>query len=314
MLYLGFAAGNTPRSSLAALAVGLAAWGLAACAGPAATASTAAGRSVGLLARQLEVGGDDRRYLLRVPERRPGDDAMALVIVLHRRGGSAAQAARDYGMCALADANGFVVAYPETRALWGWSAGGLPLGDPAADLAFLDRLLDTLTRELPIDPDRVYCCGHSSGGIMAYDFAAYAPERVAAIGVVAGSIGVRGPGRRELPPGRPVSVVHVHGTGDARVPYDADHAAGARFDLFVSAPRSVAAWAQRNGCTRVERETVGAIRSVERHAGGRDGAEVVLHTLIDGPHAWPRSATFDAASTIWEFFVRHPRHVERPGQ
>lgn len=270
---------------------------------PASPAST-------LEARTIEVGDRERSFLFAVPERCRGGEPVPLVLVLHRRGGSAAQAARDYGMHELADAAGFVVAFPETSAPWGWSAGGLPLGDGAADLAFLEAVLDVLTRDLSIDASRVFCCGHSSGGIMAYELARKAPQRLAAIGVVAGSIGLRARRDTVLTAGPPVSVVHVHGTADTQVAYDSERAAG--LDLFVSAPDSVAAWAARNGCAEPVRVDAGhGTLRIERHAGGRDGAEVVLHTLVGGAHAWPRSTDgnrgFDAAVVLWEFFVAHPR-------
>jgi polyhydroxybutyrate depolymerase len=260
----------------------------------------------------LHLGGEHRAFLLYVPAR-PTDLPRPLVLVLHRRGGSAAQAARDYGMNALADAEGFVVAYPETRSPSGWSAGGLPGGDAAADLAFLVQVVNTLAEALPIDADRVYCCGHGSGGIMTYDLAAHVPERLAAIGVVAGSIGARTPQPRTVPAGPPVSVVHIHGTGDDQVPFDSDHATGSTVDRFVSAPDSVAAWAARNGCAPSNTLLIGGQHRIERHATGTGGSEVLLHTLVGAPHAWPTempllgSASFDAAAVLWKFFADHPR-------
>ena len=284
---------------------------LAACSTPAPRQPAPGTRWSEPTPRRILVGERERDYLLFVPNACRERTAWPLVLVLHRRGGSAAQAARDYGLRELAEREGFVVAYPEAKTPWAWSAGGLPLGDPAADLAFLVALLDALASELPIDARRVYCCGHSSGGIMTYALAAHAPERLAAIGVVAGSIGARGQRGQRLPAGAPVPLLHVHGTGDEQIPYDRAHAAGARFDFFVDAPDSAAAWAARNGCTSVEHEErAGGRHRIDRHRGGGD---VELHTLVDGPHAWPVGAAspggtpFDAAAELWRFFRDHPR-------
>lgn len=293
---------------------------LAACTTPPARRLPTDMRWSELVPRRLAVGERQRDFLLLVPAVCRGRADWPLVLVLHRRGGSAAQAARDYGCCELAEREGFVVAFPEAKTPWAWSAGGIPLGDAAADLEFLVALLDTLARELPIDPRRVYCCGHSSGGIMTYDLAAHVPGRLAAIGVVAGSIGARGQHGRRAPSGPAVPLLHVHGTGDEQIPYDREHAAGARYDFFVSAPDSVAAWAARNGCSAVEHEDrAGGRHRIDRHRGG--GGDVELHTLVDGPHAWPtaaatagttsgttaRLAPFDAAAELWRFFREHPR-------
>jgi len=46
---------------------------------------------------------------------------------------------------------------------------------------------------------------------------------------------------------------------------------------------------------------------VDRWLGPDDHVEVALHTRIDGPHAWPRGQTFDAADVLWDFFASHPR-------
>jgi polyhydroxybutyrate depolymerase len=109
-----------------------------------------------------------------------------------------------------------------------------------------------------------------------------------------------------------VSLLHVHGTGDERIPFDAEHARGARYDFFVSAPDSVAAWAARNGSTQIEQEEHDdGRRRVTRYTGGR--AEAVLVALRDAPHAWPTGIArddaneFDAAHALWSFFQGNSR-------
>lgn len=284
------------------------AFALAACSAPSPLPTTYPWST--LQHRTLTVGDRERNWLLLVPAACRDRRELPLVLVLHRRGGDAEQAARDYGFRELAEREGVVVAWPEAKTPWAWSAGGLPLGDAAADLAFLDQLLDTLVQELPIDAHRIWCCGHSSGGIMAYDFAAHAAHRLAAIGVVAGTIGGRGQHGREVPPGEAVAVMHIHGTADEQIPYDHEHTRPGSFDFFVSAPDSVAAWAARNGCAPARDEALTAEHRVTRFPDGRDGSEVVLHTLANGRHAWPRrdrGDALDATEVLWRFFRAHTR-------
>jgi polyhydroxybutyrate depolymerase len=64
---------------------------------------------------------------------------------------------------------------------------------------------------------------------MTYRLAGELSPRIAAIGVVAGSVGVRGPRGRAFTipePEHPVSVIVFHGTADKLVPYDGRRSAG----------------------------------------------------------------------------------------
>lgn len=49
------------------------------------------------------------------------------------------------------------------------------------DVGFLNAYLDELIRTFPVDPDRVYCSGHSLGAIATWEWALANPERFAAI-------------------------------------------------------------------------------------------------------------------------------------
>lgn len=137
-----------------------------------------------------------------------------LVIVLHGETGSAAQAKSDYGWDALADREGFVVAYPAAENPT-WNAGPTccyPNSAGVNDVGYLNELVSRLTKEDYVDRARVYAVGFSTGAAMVYSWGCAQPQQLAGIGPVAGALQI---GCQILPP---VTVAVVHGAADAVVP------------------------------------------------------------------------------------------------
>src|SRR6185503_4280331 len=110
---------------------------------------------------------------------------------------------------------------------------------------------------------------------------------IAAIAPVAGTVGGKLGGKELLPkaPERPIAVLMVHGTRDNAVPYEGTPASRPEFS-FVTAARSVEFWTEALGCAKEgTREEVVPKRVLrETHGGGKDGAEVVLYTVVNGAH------------------------------
>lgn len=246
-----------------------------------------------------------RTYRVHVPPALPAGSRPPLVLVLHGHGGTGAQAERAYGFDALADREGFVVAYPDGVDR-GWNDADLDRHADVDDVAFLRRLVDELSARHAIDPDRVYVAGMSNGGFMAERLACDLPDRIAAIGAVAASR------RSACPTAEPVSVMHVHGLRDRLVRYAG--ASGGAIGAYPSLPSLVSGWREVDGCQRSPAVTV---RGVVRRAESRDcaaGTDVVLVTIATAGHEWPgglraatTTATFDTTAELWAFFAAHPR-------
>ena len=292
-------------------------WSLALLGAAAAVAQTPLPPS-GTTASTLVVDGVEREYLLHVPPGYDGDERLPLVLFLHGRGGNGAQASRRYGMSRLADQHRFLVAYPSgVDRQRGWRPDyyrqAERVGGNGSDLPFLTALLDHLTASYAIDRRRVYAAGHSAGGIMSYALAGALSDRIAAVGVVAGSIGLRQPDGARLTvrePEHPVAVIAFHGQRDPIIGYDEEHGRHAAYKFFVSAPDSAAFFAAHGGCEKTpktEQLFDGKIVH-ETWSGGRNGTSVELYTLVDGGHSWPfasRGRGLSASERIWEFFAAH---------
>lgn len=239
----------------------------------------------------LQWGGVDRKYVVYIPTGYTGTTAVPLLLVIHGAHNTPAMAESWSQMNAVANQNGFIIAYP--AGLDCWNAGGILPGCTAADddLGFLKALVSDAQSHACINPKRVYATGISNGSMMAQYLGCKASDIFAAVGGVAAGGGCA--------PSRPISVFYVHGTADTTVPYS-------------SAQPSVTNWATRNGCstTAVETYNQGSTRCVT-YSNCREGVEVEFCTVTDMPHCWPDNCylgavDFKASPMMWEFFQRHP--------
>ena len=119
----------------------------------------------------IEVDGLTRTYRTYVPQ--GVANGAPLVVVMHGSGENGAQIRIEtgYGFDRTADRHGFAVVYPDAyQGDWETCSivGGLSRqGLAVDDVGFLTRLVDTLTRDIGVDPGRVFAPGSSRGGSMA---------------------------------------------------------------------------------------------------------------------------------------------------
>lgn len=248
-----------------------------------------------------------RTYRVHTPPGFQPAEQLPLVLNLHGLGSNNAQQEVYSGMNAVADAERFVVVYPNgVNSSWNLGLGTVD------EYGFFTALLDTLAVTHGIDTERTYACGMSQGGYMSFVLACALYDRIAAIASVAGSMA---PGLDLFcAPARPVPVMMVHGTADGIVPY-----IGGVQSLAV--PSVIAFWVAHNGCDpvpviapipdSVPWDLCTAVR--EDHGNGELGSAVALIRVEGGGHTWPGSAIplgvtnqdFSASQAIWEFFEGH---------
>ncbi|AKU95190.1 Poly(3-hydroxybutyrate) depolymerase [Labilithrix luteola] len=118
------------------------------------------------------------------------DAKPSLVLMLHGCTQNAADFAAATRMDDVAEANGFVVAYPQqdklgTNGCWQWYSTAHQSRD-AGEPKELADIAQTVATAHGVSADRVYVAGISSGGAMSVVLGATYPDRFAAIGVVAG--------------------------------------------------------------------------------------------------------------------------------
>jgi len=290
---------------------------------PVATSDTPARSFDG---RVLTADGRVRTYHLHVPGGL-SEHALPLVIALHGGTGSGDQFRRNSGLDELADERGFLVVYPDgvgvgpTEALRTWNGGyccGRAARDGVDDVGFVRELIDAIAAEFPIDPQRVFAVGHSNGGILAYRLACELSDRVAAVALQAGSLGVEG-----CDPEHPVSLLHLHGAADTNHPIDGGQGGTSISGVdFHSARTSVRDFAAADGCPGtpiVEVDSVNRDLTISTWTPCAGGSEVRFVEVAGAPHAWMGHSSvapwltgepypdLDASEVVVDFVLAHPR-------
>jgi polyhydroxybutyrate depolymerase len=269
----------------------------------------------------FEFGGLSRTYLVHVPPGRP----TGLVVNLHGGTSTGSQEETLTSFDGVADANGFVVVYPDgIDRNW---ADGRGASEPdhrgVDDVGFLAALAGKLTNEYGIDPGRVFATGMSNGGFMANRLGCDRADVFAAVAPVSGTLGTN----VACNPSRPVAVLEVHGTADPLVPFDGGtmRGRGGTSDI-VSARAMVERWRSADGCQGAPAaETLpgtGDGTVVHRFTSTpcAAGTAVVFYQVDDGGHTWPggpqylpkaiigpTTHAFAASEAIGGFFAAHGR-------
>jgi len=261
----------------------------------------------------LVSSGERREYLLHVPDSSDGAKAVPLVITLHGFAQWPANQAYVSQWDKLADEEGFIVVYPSGTSFpkrWRAAWDGNDPKSVEVEVQFFRDLIDQLSRDYAIDPERIFVNGLSNGAGMALRLACALPDRVAAIGGVAGAYLVDlGDCPGDVPG------IFFHGKADPIVPFEGGPSKSFA-QPFPNIPTFVEDYARLNGCKPGGQVFLSQGNVVgSRYAGCDPGAEVVFYTIADGGHTWPggkalperitgkTSAELEATRLMWEFFM-----------
>ena len=161
---------------------------------------------------------ETRSYRLYVPN--GVKENAPLVVSLHGANGN--QYANRPMTTDVADAEGFIVVYPQGKTInfylagmntTGWNS----TGEDNADVEFIKAVIEDVAKNYSIDRNRIYCCGFSNGGMMTYALSNTCSDIFAAFASISGlqmnefhfhHTGVR-----------PVPFLHIHGKADDFVKY-----------------------------------------------------------------------------------------------
>jgi len=276
---------------------------------------------------RLGVDGWLRSYQVHVPRKYDPAKPMPVVLIYHGAMMNSVTMALSTGLNKKADEAGFIAVYPNGTGAGDWllvfNAGGVPENVSTKlpdDVKFTEKLLDDLQKRLNVDPKRIYVTGLSNGGMMCYLLADKLSDRIAAIAPVAGTMTCDKP-----EPGRPVPIIHFHGTVDTFVPDTGPDDRLGRVAKFKSVNDTMAGWAAANRCLQPpvefqvpDRFDDSTTVSRKEFVAGKDGAEIVLYTITGGGHTWPgrdsvlrgllgrSTQEISANDLMWEFFEKYP--------
>ncbi len=249
----------------------------------------------------------NRSFVLHSPGTTVGSN-LPVMIVLHGDGGTGAGIKSYTGFDAIADANNFLVIYPDAiNGSWNRGVdetnGDGCTGNTAApdDIQFISDLIDYLCYTYYINKDKVYATGHSAGGFLTYSLALQLPYKIAAFSSVAGGLCGNNTVITNLLGANytPVPMQHIHGDLDTIVAYpDADNTPTA----WNEWPLSALSYPNCGSNTYIaEPVSGGTQRLVFCDGSAVNGKKVELIRIIGGGHDWPAVVGFNSASSIWNF-------------
>jgi polyhydroxybutyrate depolymerase len=281
---------------------------------------SAAGDSASTGTVDISFDNTARSYILHLPAAAT-TGPIPLVVNLHQYEGSGAVQESLTGMDALADSDGFVVAYPNgLGSPTDWNAGSCCSAaseNDRDDVGFIAAVVGDIEAHACIDLARVYVAGFSNGGMMAVRLACQRADLFAAAATVSGSAAIP---LSTCQTSRPIAFMHIHGTADPLVPYDGGSGglpiSGEPTPIFPAVSEEIATLRSEDDCpTTSDTSFDQGNASCTQWASCGSGSEVVFCTINGGSHAWPtsdlpastyaESSPFDATTQIWQFFSRH---------
>jgi poly(3-hydroxybutyrate) depolymerase len=242
--------------------------------------------------RTISSGGQNRSYILRVPDNYDRNKPYKLIFAFHWLNGTADNVASGgyYGLQQLSNNSAILVAPQGIDNGWANTGG--------RDLTLVDNLASLIEGDLCVDTSQLFALGWSYGGSMSYAVACARPSVFRAVAVLSGAnLSGCNPGTQ------PVAYLGIHGIHDSV--------------LNISLGRSIRdTFVRNNGCTAQnppEPAQGSLTHIVTAYAGCRAGYPVEW-AAFDGDHT-PEpvdgSTSTSGARTwtypeIWKFFSQLP--------
>lgn len=239
----------------------------------------------------INVNGTSREMIVHVPSGLP--ENRPLVISMHGLNQDAPYQQSTANWEPVANANQFVVVYPNAINQ-SWDING------TRDVQFIEAIIEQMHIDYDIDLNRVYVTGFSMGGMMSYHVANNIADKVAAIGPVSGYLF-----GNQTTSSRPMPIMHVHGTTDDVVYYNAS---GNQPGIHAILEK----WRSWNNCPSTSTMTdpypssnPSSAASYE-HWGPCDNSEIVLIS-VEGKGHWHSNdrASVHTTEELWKFFEQH---------
>ena len=246
----------------------------------------------------------DREYILYVPSSYDGTSAVPILFNFHGFGGSASQFMQEADMRSLAEADTFILVYPQGSCLDGSSHWNpCPIGgdnkSTADDVGFFESMISEISSQYNLDMERIYAAGYSNGGMMAYGLANYKSDLIAAVASVSGAM-LNCTGSTS----HPMPVIHLHGTSDAVVSYNGSNdwnSVQSTLDYWTSFNNTIST-------PTINTDNTGGM-TIEHYSyeQGDNSVSVEHYKYIGGEHVWfnePYQGQ-NASELVWNFMSKY---------
>ncbi|MEX2483968.1 MAG: PHB depolymerase family esterase [Brumimicrobium sp.] len=266
------------------------------------------------LVESIQHDGMTREYRVYIPAVYDATENVPLIFNLHGYTSNAFEQENYGDFRSIADTANFIIVHPEgTEDSFGeqwWNAFGS--NQTADDVDFISTLIDSVSAEYMIDPNRIYSTGMSNGGFMSFELACSLGNRIAAVASVTGSMPVGKFTSCNAP--KPTPIMQIHGTDDGTVPYNGNTS-------FEPIEDVVDFWVDQTNCNPTPTVTTmpdidtGDGSTAERYlyTGGDQNTTIEHFKIQNGGHTWPGAPVdigvtnhdIDASVEIWRFFSQY---------
>ena len=264
-----------------------------------------------ILKCELTHKGLDRYYYIQLAH--PEAEGLSSVLFnLHGYGSNALEQMyyTNFNNLSNTKENNFILIHPQgaplstvlTSSSSHWNSGGWTIGSTVDDVDFIDTIIKLVSQKYNLNQDRIYSTGMSNGGFMSFHLACNLSSKIAAIASVTGSMSKET--YEDCNPTHSTSILQVHGTIDASVPFEGNSALGMRSINDV-----MDYWKLYDACDiepiSIVTDYIDIEISVQHdtYLNCLNDVQVELYKIEGMGHRWPNKQRYGISATekIWEF-------------
>ena len=246
-----------------------------------------------------------RNYYMSYPSVSDTSNPPALIINMHGYGGNALSQRASSEMDFFAHDRNVAVVYPQGEVNgWGftsWNIGTFWDQSNVDDVGFISLMIEQISNDFEIDLDRVYACGMSNGGYMAYELACELENKIAAFGSVTGNFMLNDSQDQICEFTREVPIIHFHGTADDVVNYYPP-----TFDQSLSVSESIDFWSEYNSLNLEDIYQLNENVEIYKYYNQNSITEFLHYKIYGGSHTWfKENWGFHTSDQLINFFLNY---------
>ena len=262
--------------------------------------------------QSINHNGVDRVYFYFTPSDYSANQSLPLLIVLHGLTQTGGGVMDITNFNAIAEQEKFIVVYPSGLNN-AWNANMNVSVSTADDKGFLELLIAHFEQNFNTNPSKKYLCGFSNGAFMSNKMACESDLCFAGIATVSGTMSDTV--YANCNPSQKTSVLHIHGTADAVVPYNGAASTGASVDLTLEKWRAFLGCSQTPSTSDISNANLFDLSTAQRITYAGCGGQALEHIKVNGGgHQWPGIPTwngglgtinmdFYSPQVIWDFLA-----------
>lgn len=263
--------------------------------------------------------GGARPFKLFVPSTYNVSFSAPLILALHGYSQTGDKFEKYLNLKSVAEARGILYVHPDGTAdktgtrFWNATPECCDFHSPKVDDdGYLISIIDEVSKNYSVDPERIYIIGHSNGGFMANRMACTHADRIAAVVSLAGGSFIKS---SMCKPSSPINVLEIWGTKD--VTYKGNHIMG---KVIPGAVQTAAIWGALDHCSKnvfmlpqkldLDAKLKGSETTQSQYTECAANADVEFWTIVGADHVPKISNDFTAA--VVDFLLAHPKVISTP--